>query len=66
MVIYINDEETTVDENLLVSDLVEHLKLQTNGLALAVNNAIVQQQKWSFTNLQQNDKVLIISATKGG
>lgn len=66
MVIFINDEKNNVSDGALLSDVITTLNLQTKGLAIAVNNAIVQQQNWQSTSLNENDEVLIISATKGG
>ncbi|WP_282037482.1 sulfur carrier protein ThiS [Saccharicrinis aurantiacus] len=66
MVIFINDEKNNVSDGALLSDVITTLNLQTKGLAIAVNNAIVQQQNWQSTPLKENDEVLIISATKGG
>lgn len=66
MVIFINDEKNNVSDGALLSDVITTLNLQTKGLAIAVNNAIVQQQNWQSTSLNKNDEVLIISATKGG
>lgn len=66
MVIFINDEQSDVSNEALLSDVIGNLNLETKGLAIAVNNAIVQQQSWNSTHLKENDQVLIISATKGG
>jgi len=67
MVIYINDEVREVSSNIVISELFSELDLSsTKGLALAVNNQIILQKNWSITSLDENDKVLIISATKGG
>ncbi len=66
MVVFINDKETQVVDDALVSTVVEQLNLKPNGLAIAVNDAIVKQSNWDSTSLSANDKVLLISATKGG
>lgn len=36
------------------------------GIAVAVNNKVVPRSDWSRLILQENDKILIITATKGG
>ena len=67
MVIIINDEEKEVSSGVVVSDLFKELDFpSTQGLALAINNQIILQKNWSSTQLNANDQVLIISATKGG
>ncbi|WP_066632165.1 sulfur carrier protein ThiS [Labilibacter marinus] len=67
MVIFINDEKKIVEQDIVVATLLEELKLTNSpGMALAVNNQIVLQQNRATTILKENDKVLIISAAKGG
>lgn len=36
------------------------------GIAVAVNNKVVPRSDWPNLILQENDKILIITATKGG
>ncbi|MCW3785529.1 sulfur carrier protein ThiS [Plebeiibacterium sediminum] len=68
MVIYVNDEKRTVEENLLLSNLFPEIGINSTikGVAVAINERIVMQKKWKSTILSENDKILIISATKGG
>lgn len=67
MVIFINDEEKLVEQDIVVTKLLEDLKLSNSpGMAIAVNNQIVLQQNRATTKLNENDKILIISAAKGG
>ncbi len=68
MVIYVNDEKRTVEDSLVLSNLFQEIGInsKSKGLAIAINEQIVMQKKWSSTILSENDKVLIISATKGG
>lgn len=39
---------------------------KTNGLAVAVNNQVVPRSDWKTTLLQDQDSILIITATQGG
>ncbi len=68
MVIYVNDEKKKVLDGLILSDLFKEINLNSTfkGLAIAINERIVLQSQWDSTILSENDKVLIISATKGG
>ncbi len=68
MVIYVNDEKRTVEDSLVLSNLLREIGInsKTRGLAIAINDRIVMQSKWNVTILTEKDKVLIISATKGG
>ena len=67
MQIAVNGEMKEVKEALLLSELLPELGInQTAGLALAVNESVVARSQWDQFFLSQNDKVLIIRATKGG
>ncbi len=67
MVIFINDEKREVQVSLSVGDLFNELNFtSTHGLAIAINQQIVLKKDWDSTVLNENDQVLIISATKGG
>jgi sulfur carrier protein len=37
-----------------------------SGIAVAVNNTVIKKTDWDQTLLGENDKILVISATKGG
>ena len=68
MVIFVNEEKRTIPEGLVLSSLFGELAWSGSlkGVAVAINDQIVLQKKWESTVLNENDKVLIISATKGG
>jgi len=67
MQIAVNGEMKEVKEALLLSELLPELGItKTAGLALAVNESVVARSQWEQFALTQNDKVLIIRATKGG
>ncbi|XKW62117.1 sulfur carrier protein ThiS [Tenacibaculum maritimum] len=42
------------------------MKIESSGIAIAVNNVIITKKNWSLQLLQSNDDILIISATQGG
>lgn len=67
MRIQLNDAPVVVAENALVADvLAEQNLLGKKGIAVAVNNSVVPQKEWQSTTLNENDKLLIITATQGG
>ncbi len=50
-----------------LSDLVEsETKGKTRGIAVAINDQVVPKAIWIETTIQENDQILIISATQGG
>lgn len=36
------------------------------GVAVALNQSVVQKQDWNTTELKNNDNIIIITATQGG
>lgn len=67
MKVTVNGEPVeVVDAQILLSVLktTGHDKLK--GIAVALNNQVVRKTDWESTPVTENDKILIISATKGG
>ena len=66
MTVYLNDKKLEVDRDQKLASLLEEKKLNTSGIAVAINSTIVPRQKWTETQLNQDDKLTIITATAGG
>ena len=67
MNIYCNGKQLTVDSNASLHSLLVTTEFANQkGIAVAVNNSVVKKQDWESHLLSENDKVLIVSATKGG
>ncbi|MEI6865640.1 sulfur carrier protein ThiS [Flavicella sp.] len=66
MNIRVNNIQKKISQNTSVEDLLELLNHTQNGIAVAINEEIVLKDNWSFSNLKENDEVLIIQATQGG
>ena len=66
MYIKVNNEPREISDKTALQDLVEQLKIQTNGIAIAINNSVVKRTDWSSKILQEQDDVLIIKSTQGG
>ncbi|CAA0150216.1 Thiamine biosynthesis protein ThiS [Tenacibaculum maritimum] len=64
--IKVNQKEYQISENLTLETFVKDLKIESSGIAIAVNNVIITKTNWSLQLLQSNDDILIISATQGG
>ncbi len=64
--VQVNQKEHKIAPATTVVNLIEQLKIQTNGIAIAINNQVVKKTDWSAQQLQQNDVVLIIKSTQGG
>lgn len=67
MNISINGNKTDVPENALLIAVLEMQNIaNAKGVAIAVNNTVIQRQEWSSLALKENDNLLIIKATQGG
>jgi sulfur carrier protein len=66
MTVYLNKEPLQTDSSNLASLLQEKALLDKKGIAVAVNNEVVQKVNWTSTSIQENDKILIITAIQGG
>ncbi|MGJ8547859.1 MULTISPECIES: sulfur carrier protein ThiS [Winogradskyella] len=64
--IKVNQEDHHILENITLQEFVENLKIQTNGIAIAINNTVVKKTDWSSRLLHNNDDILIIKSTQGG
>ncbi|GAB4250478.1 MAG: hypothetical protein Kow0079_03820 [Vicingaceae bacterium] len=66
MVVSINGKINAVAENLSLSQLIDYLKIDPEGKAIAVNQNVISKNKWNETIIKENDKIIIITATQGG
>ena len=62
----VNDTQKEFSRTLSLQDLVNELKVKTNGIAIAVNSNVVKKEEWTSRMLQNNDDILIIKSTQGG
>jgi len=67
MIVYLNNEQVVLSDEASLHALLEEKGLdQKKGIAVAVNNKVIRATEWASKQLSENDKVLVISATKGG
>ncbi len=67
MKVQVNDKNIEIEEGLTVEKFFSsYAQKEPRGVALAVNDSVVSRKDWSATVLQENDRVLIITATQGG
>jgi len=62
----INQKQHQIAKNASLKELLIQLNITTTGIAVAINEIIINQDNWSTQKLQQNDTILIITATQGG
>ena len=63
---YTVNGEILSSESSRIIDLINELKMPQSGIAIAVNNEVISKNDWREYMLQENDKILIITATQGG
>lgn len=67
MTIYINEKPHETNDSPTIISVLDSLNLKSNnGIAVAINNAIISKQQWETFQLKPNDKVTVIKATQGG
>lgn len=64
--VFINEEKHSFDENSSLKKAIDSLEINQKGIAVAINNQIIQKNNWNSTKIEKNDKILIIKATQGG
>lgn len=67
MQIRINGDEQTFSDQSSLLDILSKLEfVERKGIAVALNNVVVQRAAWENTHLSENDSISIIQATQGG
>ncbi len=66
MKIIVNDEETSVDDELSIADLLETLKLSTRHVAVEVNLQLVPRAQHAGFILHDGDRLEVVSLVGGG
>ncbi|MFH1754219.1 MAG: sulfur carrier protein ThiS [Candidatus Latescibacterota bacterium] len=68
MQILVNGDKTDIDGGATLDKLIERLAIAhtRQGIAIAVNDAVVPRELWSTTILHQGDSIEIIRAVQGG
>ncbi len=63
--IILNNQPHTV-ESLSLTELISELKIETKGVALAINNRVIPRANWNSTAIADGDSIVIVSAVFGG
>jgi len=64
--IKVNNKEYQFTAQTALQEVINQLEIPLNGIAVAVNENIISKTNWSNTIVNQNDNVLVITATQGG
>lgn len=66
MQIQVNGEQQEVGEGLLLSELITHLKLRADQIAIELNHEVLRRAAWAATTLQPGDRIEIVHFVGGG
>ena len=66
MHLFINGEEKAFDGPLSLADLIEHLGMKGDRVAVELNREIVARAQWSETQLNDGDRLEIVHFVGGG
>lgn len=66
MRIELNGEERDVPASITLSELIKHLALAPERLAIELNSKVVRRVDWQRTILMEGDRVEIVHFVGGG
>lgn len=66
MHIMLNDRLIEINSSITITQLFDHLKLNSLGIALAINNIIIPREDWHHHYINHQDNILLFQAITGG
>ena len=67
MIIWVNQQPQEVVSPISLLQLMQQLnKAEQKGFAVALHQKVIPKERWDRTNLKEEDKITIITATQGG
>jgi len=64
--IEINGERRDVPDRISISDLIKHLALAPERLAIELNREVIRRADWPHTQLSEDDRLEIVHFVGGG
>ena len=64
--ISVNDRIHECVDTISLQALLQELQINTQGIAVAINQEVILKSSWKETALKNDDSILIIQATQGG
>ena len=64
--ITVNNQQKEIQPRCTLNSLLELLKHDHNGIAVAINQNIISKSLWDTHQISNGDHILIIQATQGG
>ena len=66
MQVEINGERRAFEEQMTLRELIEHLKLAPERLAVELNKRVIRRADWPSTQLNEGDRIEIVHFVGGG
>ncbi|CAI9429119.1 sulfur carrier protein ThiS [Candidatus Ornithobacterium hominis] len=66
IMIKINSKTEEIPKETSLLQLVALKNITTRGIAIAINQQVINRSNWGAYQLKENDNILIIKATQGG
>ncbi len=66
MQVVLNGERRDIPENLTLEELLEHLKLKRERVAVERNREIVKREDWAQVRVQPGDQLEVVHFVGGG
>jgi len=64
--IQVNGETREIPAGMELGDLLKHLSLPTERVAVELNRMVVRRAEWSSVRVSENDRVEVIHFVGGG
>ncbi|MFL2762864.1 MAG: sulfur carrier protein ThiS [Dehalococcoidia bacterium] len=61
-----NDINNDINTPITVDELVKLLNLESQNIAIAVNEQVIRRSEWETMKIKNNDRVDIVRAVGGG
>jgi sulfur carrier protein len=62
----VNGKALDVAERATLADLIAQLALDSRGIAIAVNDAVIARSRYAELTLHEDDRIEVIHAVAGG
>jgi len=66
LTVVVNGDEKNVEDGAAIADLIAHLELKPERVAVELNRKILKRAEWPSTRLVEGDKVEIVHFVGGG
>lgn len=67
MLVFVNSKATNIPKEVnTVSRLLDFLRIPKTGTGIGINNNIVLAKNWDSTEIKEEYRIIIISASYGG